>query len=137
MPNGIAANGDITVIVVDTENHRIRKITPHGHMTTLAGTGVKGHRDEEGTIAKFNQPRGLIVDGGGDVIIVADCTNHRIRKITPQGHSPVWRALAEKPQVVSAPFNAPVHENGNVTVADRQNHYIRRASNRQITRYKL
>ena len=51
----------------------------------MAGTaGMKGHRDGEGTVSRFYYPRGVAVDGDGNVI-VADSFNCRIRKITPQG----------------------------------------------------
>jgi DNA-binding beta-propeller fold protein YncE len=53
-------------------------------VSTLAGTREKGHRDGRGTVAQFDEPCGVEVDGDGNVI-VADTCNHRIRKITPQG----------------------------------------------------
>jgi DNA-binding beta-propeller fold protein YncE len=53
-------------------------------VSTLAGTGEEGFQDGEGTVAQFNEPYGVAVDGGGNVI-VADFCNHRIRNITPQG----------------------------------------------------
>jgi sugar lactone lactonase YvrE len=83
-PTGVAVDGDGNIIVADTNNHRIRRITPHGHVSTLAGTGRRGYRDGEGTVALFNHPTGLAVDEDGN-IIVADTNNHCIRKITPQG----------------------------------------------------
>jgi DNA-binding beta-propeller fold protein YncE len=83
-PDGVAVDGGGNVIVADRDNHRIRKITPQGHVFTLAGTGMKGHRDGEGTVSRFYYPPGVAVDGDGNVI-VADSFNCRIRKITPQG----------------------------------------------------
>ena len=53
-------------------------------MSTLAGTGERGYRNGEGNTAQFSGPRGVAVDGGGNVI-VADKNNYRIRKISPQG----------------------------------------------------
>jgi DNA-binding beta-propeller fold protein YncE len=96
LPWGLAVDGDGNIIVADSANHRIRKITPQGRVFTMAGTGVQGHRDGERTVAQFRSPWGLAVDGDGNVI-VADILNHRIRKITPQGRvsaMPRWRALA-------------------------------------------
>jgi DNA-binding beta-propeller fold protein YncE len=93
-PRGVAVDGDRNVIVADKFNHRIRKITPQGHVSTLAGTGEKGFRDGEGTVARFNWPCGLAVDGSGNVI-VADTNNDCIRKITPhRAKCPPWRVLA-------------------------------------------
>jgi DNA-binding beta-propeller fold protein YncE len=82
---GVAVDGDDNVIVADTWNQGIRKITPQGHVSTLAGTGEKGNRDGEGAVAQFNFPCGVAVDGDGNGI-VADTVNQRIRKVTPQGH---------------------------------------------------
>jgi len=72
------------IIVSDCGNHRIRKITPQGHVSTVAGTGEEGHQDGEGTIAHFNQPYGVAVDENGNVI-VADWQNHCIRRVVSAG----------------------------------------------------
>jgi len=85
LPCGVAVDGGGNVIVGDTMNNCIRKITPQGHVSTLAGNGEWCYRDGEGNAAQFDEPCGVAVDGGGNVI-VADAFNHRIRKITPQGH---------------------------------------------------
>jgi hypothetical protein len=83
MPCGVAVDGDDNVIVTDLNNHRICKITPQGHVSTLAGTGILGHLDGEGTVARFYFLRDVAVDGGGNIIVV---DTHCYRKITPQGH---------------------------------------------------
>jgi DNA-binding beta-propeller fold protein YncE len=141
-PTGLAVDGDGNVIVADKDNHRIRRITPQGQVSTLAGTGEKGHRDGEGTIAQFNTPKGIVVDGDGNVI-VGDSGNDRIRKITPQGHVATLAGTGEAgnkdgDRVASAQFNYPVgvavDENGNIIVADWKNHCIRCvASNGAVT----
>jgi DNA-binding beta-propeller fold protein YncE len=134
-PSGIAVDGDGNAIVADQNNNRIRKITPHGLVSTLAGTGEEGHRDGEGiTFAQFDSPRGVAVDGDGNVI-VNDIYNHCIRKITPQGL--VSTLLADtgeeahqegdggaSPAQFGCPVAVAVNGNGKVIVADSQNHCI-------------
>ncbi len=86
-PIGIAVDGDGNVYVADSGNNRIRKITPDGRVSTLAGSGSPGagdFADGPGASARFNAPRGIAVDTAGN-IYVADTLNQRIRKITPDG----------------------------------------------------
>ncbi|MEI6950816.1 IPT/TIG domain-containing protein [Paraflavisolibacter sp. H34] len=83
-PSGIAVDGQGTVYVADLGNHRIRKISPSGNVSTLAGSGVPGFADGAGSTARFFHPAGLAIDAKGNVY-VADNFNHRIRKITPGG----------------------------------------------------
>ena len=83
-PSGVAVDGLGNVYVSDRYNHSIRKISPIGVVTTLAGSGVVGFTEATGTAAQFNEPAGLTVDGSGNVY-VADTRNHRIRKISPTG----------------------------------------------------
>ncbi|VDB00472.1 hypothetical protein S1OALGB6SA_1554, partial [Olavius algarvensis spirochete endosymbiont] len=61
-------------------NHRIRKITPAGVVSTLAGTGTLGHTDGASNTAQFNSPIGVAVDSESNVY-VTDFSNNRIRKI--------------------------------------------------------
>ena len=73
------------VYVADTCNHTIRKVTPAGVVTTLAGlAGSAGSADGTGSAARFNYPAGVAVDSAGNVY-VADTDNNTIRKVTPAG----------------------------------------------------
>jgi ABC-type branched-subunit amino acid transport system substrate-binding protein/DNA-binding beta-propeller fold protein YncE len=71
-------------IYVAEHGHRIRRISPAGMVSTLAGTGIAGHADGLASSAQFNLPRGLTVDVAGNVY-VADTFNHCIRVIRPAG----------------------------------------------------
>jgi sugar lactone lactonase YvrE len=84
-PTGIAIDSSGNLYVSDTGNNTIRKVTSAGVVTTLAGTaGSAGSADGTGSAARFSSPRGLTVDGSGNVY-VADGGNSTIRKITPAG----------------------------------------------------
>ena len=131
-PSGAAVDGNGTVYVADTGNNRIRKITPTGNVTTLAGSGFSGLVDGQGTAASFFLPSGVAVDGTG-AVYVADTLNNRIRKITPSGMvttlaGPVTSGSPDG-QIISANFSGPagVAVDGNGTtvyVADTENNVI-------------
>jgi sugar lactone lactonase YvrE len=85
LPTGLAVDTSGNVYMTDTANSTIRKITPGGVVTTLAGlAGMAGLQDGTGSNAFFNMPKGLTVDSSGNVW-VADTGNAAIRKITPAG----------------------------------------------------
>jgi len=136
-PYGVAVDSTGNVYVADTFNHAIRKITPGGVVTTLAGStaGDDGYVDATGTGARFQYPAGVAVDSTGNVY-VADANNNAIRKITPGG---VVTTLAGSTAGTSgyvdatgtdARFNYPegvaVDSTGNVYVADNYNSAIRK-----------
>jgi hypothetical protein len=84
-PEGVAVDAAGNVYVADTTSNTIRKVTPAGEVTTLAGlAGASGTADGVGSAARFFWPTGIAVDGAGTVY-VADRLNNRIRKITPAG----------------------------------------------------
>jgi hypothetical protein len=84
-PTGVAFDAAGNMYVADEQNNLIRKVTPNGVVTTLAGSaGNTGTNDGTGTNALFNQPSNVTLDSAGN-IYVADTFNHTIRKITPAG----------------------------------------------------
>ena len=69
-PVGVAVDSAGSVYVADTSNHTIRKITPDGVVTTLAGlAGSSGSADGTGTAARFYSPQGVAVDSAGNVYV--------------------------------------------------------------------
>ena len=145
-PYGVAVDESGNVYVADLVNHRIRKITKEvdndgnkiWKVSTLAGS-TSGYQD--GAAARFNQPYGVAVDESGNVY-VADLANHRIRKITETEEvdndgNKIWKVstLAGSgtrgyQDGTAAQFDWPagvaVDESGNVYVAERSNHRIRK-----------
>lgn len=132
-PQGVAIDGSGNLYVADTDNHMIRKITPAGLVSTLAGNGSPGSTDGTGDAARFNYPHNLAVDAFGNVY-VADRFNWKVRKVTPAG---VVTTLSGNGSVGAvdgiaaiASFNEPqgitVDAFGNVYVADNNNNKIRK-----------
>ncbi|HEY0744385.1 MAG TPA: SBBP repeat-containing protein [Chryseosolibacter sp.] len=130
-PQGLAIDNGGNLYVADKYNYAIRKITPDGVVTTLAG-GTKGSNDGNGTSASFSEPVDLAIDGDGNVF-VADNASHRIRKISRDGnvttiagssYGDVDGSLGE------AKFNQPVgvelDGKGNLFVTDFKNGKIRK-----------
>lgn len=136
-PTGVAVANDGTVYVTDTSNNLIRRLSPVGVVTTVAGVpAIAGHQDGTGTAALFNQPTGLGIDSAGN-LYVADTGNSVIRKITPGGVVTTLAGLAtvggqKDGSGTEAWFNQPkalvVTGNGTVFVADTGNSAIRRIS---------
>ena len=130
-PSGVAVDAEGNVYVADGVNHRIRKITPEGLVSTLAGS-TEGFRDGSGTSAQFDRPAGVEVDAEGNVY-VADYGNNLIRKITSEGlvstlAGSIWgfRDGSGKSAEFNYPYGVAVDAVGNVYVANSYNHRIRK-----------
>ena len=83
-PVGVAVDRRGNVYVADTYNDRVRKITPDGQVTTVAGAGRPGYADGHANDALFDTPCALVAGEDG-TLIVADTGNNRLRKITADG----------------------------------------------------
>ena len=81
-PSGVAVDGAGNVYVADSANYVIRKVSPTGEVTTLAGlAGCSGRADGPGSAARFSGPFGLALDSAGNLYV----GDSPIRKITPDG----------------------------------------------------
>lgn len=132
-PSGLAIDANGNVFVSDSGNETIRKITPAGVVSTLAGQpGFSGSENGVGPAARFYNPRGLVVDAAG-TLFVADSFNHRIRRISPAGNVTTFAGQGTAGSAngtgTGAQFNYPyglaLNASGTLFVADRQNHTIR------------
>jgi sugar lactone lactonase YvrE len=132
-PTGVAVDASGNVYVADQTNDAIRKISPAGVVSTLAGSGSTGSANGTGVAASFDNPTGLAVDAVGN-IYVADQNNFEIRKINPSGVVTTLAGTGATGSVnatgTSASFNRPydvtVDASGNVFVADGGNDLIRK-----------
>ena len=150
-PAGVALDANGNLFVTDSENNTIREITPGGVSSTIAGfPGESGTNDGAGGVARFYFPRGIAIDGLGN-LFVADTDNNRIRKITVVGTNWVVTTIAGSGSIfqgncddcppsggyvdgpgTAAQFDLPmgiaVDANANVYVADKVNSVIRKIS---------
>ena len=135
-PYGITIDPTGILYVADRGNHKIRKITPDGNVTTLAGSGTLGSTDGVGVAASFVYPHGITFDSTNGVLVVADTNSNKIRKVTLGGVVTTFAGSGAQSSsdgmTTTASFNGPtgvvVDGNGNIFVADNFNNIIRRIS---------
>lgn len=136
-PSACAVDSGGNLLIADTLNHRIRRVTPGGIITTVAGTGLAGVSGDEGpaTAARLNAPAGVAVDTDGSIFI-SDTGNHRIRQVTPDG---VIHTIAGGDQagfagdgglacaaLLDTPGGLQLDASGNVYFVDTNNNRVRR-----------
>lgn len=131
-PRGLVYDSQGNLFTVDTGNHRIRKITPSGIVSTFAGSSL-GYLDGNGTTAQFRTPIDIVIDTS-DNLYVSDSANNRIRKINPSG---LVTTLAGNGAAGSAdglgalaqlrdPRGLTIDSSANLYLADYGNHRIRK-----------
>ena len=134
-PQALTVDAAGNIFVSDSAANTIRKITPAGVVTTLAGSPPQvGNADGTGAAARFWGPAGIAVDASGNVFVV-DSGNNTIRKITPAGivttfaGSPVIDGHADGTGGAAsfyAPNGLAIDGSGNLYVADEGNRTIRK-----------
>jgi len=138
-PTAVATDASGNVYFADQFNHRVRKVTTSGIISTIAGNGAIGFSGEGGpaTSASLNFPGGLVVDGNGDVYF-SDDENNRIRKITPGGTISTVAGNGTKgfsgdggpatSAMLRNQFGVALDAAGNLYIADTLNHRVRKVS---------
>ncbi|HEY1789344.1 MAG TPA: protein kinase [Verrucomicrobiae bacterium] len=134
-PFGIAVDNAGNIFVADTGNNTIRKISPAGIVSTIAGlAGQAGTNDGVGATARFRNPWDVAVDNTG-AVYVADMSNDTIRKITPEGRVHTFAGEAGMSGNTDGwgngarfnnPFGVAVDSSGDVYVSDTANNAIRK-----------
>jgi sugar lactone lactonase YvrE len=133
MPYGVTVDTSGNVYVSDITNNLVRKITPGGVVTTLAGSGATGFANGAGTLASFDVPIGPSIDPSGNVF-TADEYNYAVREITSGGVVSTLAGTGSNGSAngtgtaasFSTPYGVAVDTSDNVYVADTGNDLIRK-----------
>jgi len=133
-PGGLVIDGSGNIIVADSKNHAIRRISSSGVVSSIAGlAGTSGVSDGTGIAARFNYPQAVAIDSSGSLYVV-DGENHIIRMVFPNGEA---ATIGGMPGVLgsvdgvgsAARFNFPqgiaIDGNGKIYVTDGDNNVIR------------
>jgi DNA-binding beta-propeller fold protein YncE len=139
LPAGLAVSADgATVYVADSVNSAIRGVTAAGVSSTISGSNTSGTTDGTGSVARFAIPGGIAVNPTNGLVYTTSPVSHTLRQITGRGVTTTLAGLANTAGSVdgtgsAALFNSPINvgvdiTTGNVYVADRANHTVRRVT---------
>ena len=138
-PRGVALDSTGTLYIADSVNHRVRKVTADGKISTVAGTSTKGFNGDGGpaTAAQLSWPYGVTVDGA-DTLYIADTGNHRVRKITADRKISTIAGTGAKgfngdggPATAAQlhnPMGLVLDSTGTLYIADVDNHRVRKVT---------
>ena len=134
--DGVASDPEGNIYISDRSQNRIRKVSPDGIITTIAGNGVAGYGGDGGPAleASLNFPAGLAFHNGS--LYVADRNNHRVRRVHSDGIITTVVGVGEPdccgdggPAVkanIKSPFRMMFDQKGNLYFSDRDNNRIRK-----------
>jgi TonB family protein len=144
LPVSVAVDTRGNLYIADAGNHSVRKVTPGGNITTIAGNGSPGFKGDGGPAAsaQLHTPSGLVVDAAGNLYI-ADTGNNRVRKVTPTGlistvAGSVYAGFGgDGGPAISGQLNSPkglaIDTAATLYIADSENFRIRKVSNGVIS----
>jgi uncharacterized protein (TIGR03437 family) len=138
-PTGVALGSDQSLYIADTDNNVVRKVSPTGVITTIAGTGAAGFSGDGGPArtAVLNAPTNVLLDSAGNILIT-DNNNSRVRRIAPDGAivtvvgNGLYRFSPDGAPASTSflyhPRGIAIDRGGNIFIADTDNHRIRKLS---------
>ena len=130
-PSAIATDASGNIFVADELNHRIRKITPGGIITSVAGNGTAGAENGPVATARFSGPAGIAVGSDG-ALYVSDSGNHRIRKISTDGQVTTHSGLGQSGFTEGDPTAARFSNPGALAIAADDTLYLADRGNRRV-----
>lgn len=138
-PTRVAITPDGSLVIADAGNNRVRRVSPDGTITTIAGNGTAAFGGDGGlaTAASLRLPHAVAVDGEG-VLYIADARNNRVRRVGPDG---MIRTVAGTGVAgfggdggpgtaaqLATPVGLVLGPNGDLYIADLSNDRVRRLS---------
>ncbi|MEU5425688.1 NHL repeat-containing protein [Streptomyces olivoreticuli] len=138
-PEGLAVDKAGNLYIADRLNHRVRKVSPSGIITTVAGNGEAGYMSDGGpaVATRLNAPVDVVIDDAGNLYI-ADLYNHRVRKVTPSGIITTVAGNGQAGYVsdggpaIATPLHHPhgvgLDREGNLYISEWSGHRVRRVN---------